>query len=239
MGPEQLGPSGLVAVERVGLRCRHKPFRRLERAGLKAGLGCGQRALGCPRRVLREPGGSLEKGGRGGDAAARLRAAGASVELGRDLFVGTACRVGPVPGTALGIELRIADLGQRFVHAPSVVRRMPPVHRRTHQRMPEPDPVVDLQQTLSRRGCQCGRVDGKSLGRPPKERGVPDRVGRGQQDESLSGLGQRADSPHDTALPPVQGDPPPPAAHSLLLSPPHSCSGPAREAPADCRRSRR
>ena len=76
MGPQEIHPGVLELIQRAGLRRDQEPERRLERAGLEARLRCGQRPLRTPRRVYGQRDRALQERGRGGDAAARLRAAG-------------------------------------------------------------------------------------------------------------------------------------------------------------------
>ena len=63
------------------------------------------------------------------------------------------------------------------MHVLAFLWRRSPVGRRPHQRVPEPHPGADLQQTgLGRRGRGLG-ADAEPLGRPPHQHRIPDRVG--------------------------------------------------------------
>ena len=64
----------------------------------------------------------------------------------------------------------------------------------------EPNAVVDIEQPGFRRRSQRARVDGESVGRPPQQRGVPERLRCRQQHESLRRFGQCADAPQVALL---------------------------------------
>ena len=104
---------GLQRVERPGLDRDQQPQRRVERAGVALGLGRREQALRPAGGVGGQRRRALQERGRRGQAAARLRAAGRALELRGDVLVGPGRGLRPVPGAAVGIELRIGDLGQR------------------------------------------------------------------------------------------------------------------------------
>ena len=79
--------------------------------GLRGGE-CACRA--CPR-CRGQRGGAYQEGGRCGQAAPRVRPAGRTLKLGRDVLIGLSCRLGPVPGAAIGISSRVGGLGNGLV----------------------------------------------------------------------------------------------------------------------------
>jgi hypothetical protein len=66
----------LELVERLGLSCHQQPESHVKRAGLKAGLRGGERAVRPSRGISRQLERALQKRRGGSDAAPRLRAAG-------------------------------------------------------------------------------------------------------------------------------------------------------------------
>ena len=90
---------------------------RGERAGLDAGLSGRERAFTAARRIRGQRDGAVQERRRGGGAAASLRAGGRPLELGGDVLVRSFCRQRPVPRAAIGVGIRIADLGQGVVRA--------------------------------------------------------------------------------------------------------------------------
>ena len=118
-----LHPRGPQGVGRTGLNLNQQPQRRIQRAGVTFGPGGRKEALraagafGCQYR------GALQKRGRGGQAPARLRPAGRPLKLPSDVLVGPGRGVGPVPGAAVRINLRVGDLRQHPVRVPALVQR--------------------------------------------------------------------------------------------------------------------
>ena len=123
MASKERGSRALEAVERPGLRRGQEPRRRVERAGLEARLRRGQRAPCLERRVGSQRGRPLEERRCGREAAARLRSPCRALERGGDGFVGSGGGECAVPGVTVGVELEVAHLGERLVHAPSFVVR--------------------------------------------------------------------------------------------------------------------
>ena len=137
---------------------------RRERAGLDAGLSGRERAFTAPRRVRGQRGGALQEGRRRGDPTAGLRAAGRTLELGGDVLVRSRCRQRAVPRAAIGVGVRIAHLGEGFVHPLSAAERRGPVDRRAHQRMAELDARADLQQLREPRRARARRARCRASG---------------------------------------------------------------------------
>ena len=77
------------------------------------------------RRVNRQSGGLLEKRSRSGQAATRLRAVGRALQLGCHLSSGSDRCVRAVPRAAVGIKLRIDDVGERPVDVLALQERTP------------------------------------------------------------------------------------------------------------------
>jgi hypothetical protein len=76
VGAHQVDAGALELVERRGVRRGQESERRVERAGLKARLRRGKRALRAPRRVDCQRGGALQERSCGGEPAASLRPSG-------------------------------------------------------------------------------------------------------------------------------------------------------------------
>jgi hypothetical protein len=66
-----------------------------------------QRAFGTPRRVGCQRNGALQKCGRSGDPAASLSPVSRKFELEGNLLVRRERGMSPMPGAAIGINLRI------------------------------------------------------------------------------------------------------------------------------------
>ena len=74
------------------------------------------RGLGCER------GGALEEGSDGRQSAARLRPSSGTLELCGDVLVGHGCRLRPVPGAAIGVDLRIGCFRQGAVDSAALLQ---------------------------------------------------------------------------------------------------------------------
>jgi pimeloyl-ACP methyl ester carboxylesterase len=116
MAPEQFHPSALELVERLDVCGGHQAERPVEGAGLEARVRGSQRALRAPAGVLCEHDGAVQERRRGGQAAARLRAPGRTLELSGDLLVGSRRRRGKMPRPAVRVEIAISHLRQCQVH---------------------------------------------------------------------------------------------------------------------------
>jgi hypothetical protein len=183
-----------------GFRPGQQLERRVGRAGLVLGLRGGERAPGLARRVGGQLGRTLKERGRRGQAAAGLRPSRGPLEFTRDILVGVRNGMSAVPGTAIGIELRIDHLRQRGVHPPAIGRRCASVSRRAHQRMPEPHPDADLEQPG--RFGKTGRLgaEPEPAGRPPHQHRVAGRLGRRDHEQPPGILGQVVDPPQEAVL---------------------------------------
>ena len=133
-------------IQRPGFRRRQQLEGLAERAGLHARLRRRQRALGVPRRIGGQQHRPFQERRGRGQPAPGLRSPGRSLQLRGDLLIRPGRGLGPVPGPAVRIGLRIGHLGQRRVHLLSVGERRRPVGHRTCQRMPEPHPAAELDQ---------------------------------------------------------------------------------------------
>jgi hypothetical protein len=145
---KQRRPCGLEPAERVRTRPRQEPLRHVELACLKAQLRCGERTLRSLTFVGCQSDRSLQKRGRGGHASPRLRAAGASFELSRNLFVRGRGGRGQMPGPAVRVDVRVCRLGQCKVHAPALIDRRRSVHRGANERMTERHRLLDREQPV-------------------------------------------------------------------------------------------
>ena len=116
----QLG--GLQRVKRPGLDRDQQPECRVERPGVALRPGRGEQALGTASGLGRQHRRALEERGRRGQAPAPTRSASRAVELLGDVLVGPRRGLGPVPGPAVGIDLRIGDLCQGAVDILSLLK---------------------------------------------------------------------------------------------------------------------
>ena len=121
--------------------------------------------------------------------AAGLRPARGPLQLDRDLLIRPGGGLGPVPGPPIRIEPPDRSPPPAPRAPPAVRQRRRPVGRRAHQRMPEPHPRAELRQTrLGRRHRRLNR-ELQPPGRPPDQRRITRRIGRGQQ-QQLPGRGR-------------------------------------------------
>ena len=97
--------------------------RSVERARPQAGLGGGERPVGSSRRVAGQRDRALQERRRGGEAAARLRPTRRSLELERDLLVGTRRRRGQMPRTTIRIGIPVGRLRQRQMRRSALSER--------------------------------------------------------------------------------------------------------------------
>jgi hypothetical protein len=86
-----------------------------------------------------------------------------------------------VPGTAIGVDIRIACHRQRFMDSLPVAQRCSPIRRRAHKRMAELHACADMKQLVSLRRGESARSEPERLGRTPDNRRVAHRVGRRQE----------------------------------------------------------
>ena len=114
------GPQG---VERAGLDRHQQSQGRVERAGIALRPGSRQQALRSASGLGRQHRRALEECGRRGQAPARLRAAGRALELLGDVLVGTRRGLSPVPGAAVGIDLRIGGVRKGALRVLPFLRR--------------------------------------------------------------------------------------------------------------------
>jgi hypothetical protein len=140
LGAQQVHLCALEIVQRSHLRDGQQAQGRVGCAGLVCGLRRGKRALRPELRLGRQFGGPCEEGGRRAQTAARLRAAGRAFELRGDILVGPRCRLGAMPGPAIGIGSRIGGLGESTVGDAPVASRRRLVDGRADQRVAENDP---------------------------------------------------------------------------------------------------
>ena len=105
-----------------------------------------------------------------------------------------------MPRAAIGVGLRIGLRGQRLMYLLPVERIRRPVHRRSHQGMPEACAGAELDQAriLGRPGGVA--VDPEAPARAPDQRGVADRLGGGRQQQALRIARQRLHAPHEALL---------------------------------------
>src|SRR5256714_820571 len=116
---------------------RDKAERLVGRTRLLGCLGRGESPAGATRRFGCQRGGTLEERGGGGEAAPCQRSGCRTLELGGHLLIRHRGRLRPVPGAAIGVDLRIGRVRQRAVDLPPLVGPGGPVHRGASERMTE------------------------------------------------------------------------------------------------------
>ena len=184
--PLQPGALKLVEWSEVGGR------QQFERGVRCAGVELSLRGRQSPPTSLRRIRGQLCRLGQERRSRRRaspgLRPAGRALQLGRHRLVDTHRRLSKMPRQTIGIGIRVDCLRQRPMHGPARGRRGCPVDRGAHQWMPEAGTGSDFHQL--RVFCRGERAlfDAKRVGGPPDQRRVTRRLGRGEQQESLSRL---------------------------------------------------
>ncbi len=143
---------------------------------------------------------SLQKRGRGGHASPRLRAASASFELSRNLFVRGRGGRGQMPGPAVRVDVPVCRLGQCEVHAPALIDRRGSVHRGANERMTERHRLLDREQPV--RDVSRTSLDPEPLGCTPDEQRIADRLGGGDEQQAPRRVRKRLDSPLEALLEP-------------------------------------
>ena len=181
-------PPGFVQRSRLG--GREERQRLLERAGGRLGLRGLDRASCPPSPVGRERGRRLQTGGCCREPAVRERAVSRHVELCRDRFVRAHRRTGAVPGAPVRIDVRVGDVGEGLVDLPPFRRCRRAVDRRADERMPEPDPVAQLDQPGRLGGGRRIGTDAQPLRRAPQQRRRPTGSAAAASSSCRAGRGQ-------------------------------------------------
>jgi hypothetical protein len=196
---------GLVEViQRAGRRGGQKCQGLVGRSGqllVPRGIERAPRAaapVGCQCR------GAFQERGRHGQPAARLGPPGRALQLLGDVLVGRERRVGAVPGTAVGIAFGIGDHGQGQMRALAFFRRRGAIDRRTQQRVAEGNLRADLKQAVGLRGAHGLGRDTQHPGRPPQQRRLAGRLGRGYQQQPLGRGGQLLHAPPEAGFDPAR-----------------------------------
>jgi len=122
--------------------------------------------------------------------APRLGPARRPLELGGHILIMIGRGLGQVPGPPVGIVLRVGHRGQRRVQLLPLGQRCRAVGGRTGQRMAEPHPAVELDQSRVHRGPARLETEAQPLGRPPQQRPVAGRIGRRQLQQRRAGAGR-------------------------------------------------
>jgi hypothetical protein len=204
LGAQQVQPGALELVERPDRGGRQHPVREVEDARLQAGLGGRERAVGAAAGVARQHDRVLEERRRRGHAAARLRPPGGALELHGDRLVGPGRRCGEVPRPPVRSASRVGRLREREMDRAALLGRRRPVHRRAHQRMAEHDALADHEQPVVGRAGRGPGVDAETLGRAPQQERIPDRLGRGGQQQDAGVIRQRLEAADEALLDPVR-----------------------------------
>jgi hypothetical protein len=109
----------------------------------------------------------------------------------------------PMPCAAVGVELGIGRVGERGVHRPSLLGPRASVDRGPEQRMVECDAAGDSDQ-LGLLGANGG-VGGEAECRAgaPEKRQITQRLGRGEQEQSLRVIRKLLDAQPEARLDPA------------------------------------
>ena len=169
------------------------------RTGLVLGLRGGQLTPGAVRGIGGQRGGSLEERGCGGETAARLRAVGRALELGGDVLVRCERGLGAVPRAAIGIDLGIGRCRQSLMRTPPLFGRRRAVDRRAQEGVAKGHPGAERRAGPPLPQAPPPRAEIEALGRPPQQRRIADRLGRGDEQQPLA-LGGQAFHPLPEAL---------------------------------------
>jgi hypothetical protein len=94
-------------------------------------------------------------------------------------------RASTMPCPTIGISIRIGRLRQRPVRGSPLRKGRRPVYRGSDQGMPEADAGSAVDQLRVLRRSERALFDAELGSRAPDERGVPHRLGRGQQQQPL------------------------------------------------------
>ena len=208
--PAHQADAGLLElVQRPRRRHGEQLAGRIQRAGLQVRLRGRQGPLSPPSGFGRQLGGALQERRRRSHPAAGLRPARRPLQLVGHLLIGSRRRRGQMPRPPIRISVAIGHLGQRPVRRPPVRQRRGGVHRRPHQRMPEPHPRPDLQQPVRLGGLRRRSRDPEPPGRPPHQHRVPGRLRRRDQHQRPRVGGQRLQPLPEALLDPGRDRPSP------------------------------
>jgi hypothetical protein len=148
------------------------------------GLGGGDAARYSPGRLGRQRRGLFEERGGGGQAAVRDGAVGRAFELGGNRLVRAHRRAGTVPGPPVGVGVRVRRLGECLVNGAPLAGCGGSVGGRAEERVPEPDPVAQLQQAGLLRRRRVLACHAQPFRRVAQQCAVSDRFGGRQQQQS-------------------------------------------------------
>jgi hypothetical protein len=169
LGSQKVDTGIAKFVERPGVDSCQQRKRSLEIACISLGGGGCEQAPRAMRRLGREGGGALKKGGASREPTARLRPSSGALERGSQLLVRRGRCLCTVPGTTIPIELRLDCLRQRAMNLSSLARLGRAVHRGPDERMTERHSTGERQQALSFEGARG------HLGNPELLRGAPQK----------------------------------------------------------------
>ena len=187
---QPLQPGALELVERSKLGGRQQLERRVLCRNIELRLRRSQgppaplRRIGCQ---LRRP--CQERRSRR-RAPTGPRPVGRALQLAGHRLVNTHRRVSTMPRPSIGVGIRDGRLRQRPVRSSPLGRRRRPIHSGSDQWVAEAHTGADLDQLRVLCRGERAPFDAERLSRAPDERRVTDRLGRGQQQQSLCCLGQ-------------------------------------------------
>ena len=115
------------------------------------------------------------------------------LEFGGNVFVGRVRCRGAMPGPTVGIALEVGRGRERTVRLPALGNAGAVVDRRADQRVPKADRWSGADEAFGFGGQGRALVEVEAVPRPPHERRVSGRLGRGDEQEPLRRGGQLAD----------------------------------------------
>ena len=116
MATRKVSPGALELIQRSALCRGYQRQRGVERGRPDARFCCGQRPFSTPRLIRGQRDCALQERRRRGQASARPSPAGRALQFGGDILVEPGRGLGPVPGSAVGVKLRVRCLSQGAMH---------------------------------------------------------------------------------------------------------------------------
>src|SRR5206468_10540941 len=133
LGAQQTDTCTLQVAEDARLSHGEQAESVVEGACLELRLRRSQGALRAAQGFGCQRGGAFEEGGGGCEPAPRLRSRCRTLELRGDLLIGHGCRLRPVPGAAIRVDVWIGRFREGAVDLTPLLRPGCPVHRRANQ----------------------------------------------------------------------------------------------------------
>ena len=169
-------------------------------ARLELGLCRGQSTLRAAGGLGRQLHRTLEKGGGGREATARLRPGRGMLQLGRDVLIRDGRRVRAIPGATIRVDVRVRGLRESSVDLAPLLRAGCPVDGRANERVAKRHSGGERQQTFRFQNVSSGRRDPEPVCCSPHKRRVADRVRRRHEQQAARSPGQPLQPPQEAFL---------------------------------------